>query len=277
MAPLPTFDVATTDPSVLRTVARSAASPSARGDELMLIASNSAGGALALNALLGLEALGYRHALLVAYEREVCTTLGDAIGRVPARLGRDAIARTPCVWDSFWESGLEALPRAPAIAGRYRQWLVRWSVFARLVRLGYNVLCVDADAVLLDHALRHLHSAALCGTASLMFATDYDPGSPFLQNGVVYACGAARDGAAAWVLAEMVDRFFRLADACGGAGDVALATKDGGGGGKDGGGGGTPCPAGSWLRAARAYDGFHFDQWQHRSVVQVAATGDGRP
>jgi len=50
---------------VLRTVARSAASPSARGDELMLIASNSAGGALALNALLGLEALGYRHALLL--------------------------------------------------------------------------------------------------------------------------------------------------------------------------------------------------------------------
>jgi hypothetical protein len=181
MAPLPTFDVATTDPSVLRKVARSAASPSARGDELMLIASNSAGGALALNALLGLEALGYRHALLVAYERDVCTTLGDAVGRVPARLGRDAIARTPCVWDSFWERGLEALPRAPAIAGRYRQWLVRWSVFARLVRLGYNVLCVDADAVLLDHALRHLHSAALCGTASLMFATDYDPGSPFLQ------------------------------------------------------------------------------------------------
>ena len=184
MAPLPTFDVATADPSVLRTVARSAASPSARGDELMLVASNSAGGALALNALLGLEALGYRHALLVAYERELCTTLGDAVGRVPARLGRDAIAQTPCVWDSFWESGLEALPRAPTITTRYRQWLVRWSVFARLVRLGYNVLCVDADAVLLDHALRHLHSAALCGSASLMFATDYDPGAPFLQNGV---------------------------------------------------------------------------------------------
>ena len=196
MAPLPTFDVATADPSVLRTVARSAASPSARGDELMLVASNSAGGALALNALLGLEALGYRHALLVAYERELCTTLGDAVGRVPARLGRDAIARTPCVWDSFWESGLEALPRAPTITTRYRQWLshapataprqrrwlVRWSVFARLVRLGYNVLCVDADAVLLDHALRHLHSAALCGTASLMFATDYDPGAPLLQS-----------------------------------------------------------------------------------------------
>ena len=87
MAPLPTFDVATADPSVLRTVARSAASPSARGDELMLVASNSAGGALALNALLGLEALGYRHALLVAYERELCTTLGDAVGRVPARSG----------------------------------------------------------------------------------------------------------------------------------------------------------------------------------------------
>ena len=89
--------------------------------------------------------------------------LGDAVSRVPARLGRDAIARTPCVWDSFWESGLEALPRAPAIAGRYRQWLVRWSVFARLVRLGYNVLCVDADAVLLEHCmLPSYHPYVLC-------------------------------------------------------------------------------------------------------------------
>ena len=75
----------------------------------------------------------------------------------------------------------------------------------------------------------------------------------------------------------MVDRFFRLADACGGAGDEAAGGGGSGGGGNvSGGGGGTPCPAGSWLRAARSYDGFHFDQWQHRSVVQVAATGDGR-
>ena len=93
----------------------------------------------------------------------MCTLLGDAVSRVPARLGRDAIARTPCVWDSFWESGLEALPRAPAIAGRYRQWLVRWSVFARLVRLGYNVLCVDADAVLLARCmLPSYHPYVLC-------------------------------------------------------------------------------------------------------------------
>ena len=58
---------------------------------------------------------------------------------------------------------------------------------------------------------------------------------------MVYACGAARDGAAAWVLAEMVDRFFRLADACGGAGDVP--TKDGRSKGGEDGGDGTPCPA----------------------------------
>ena len=108
-AALPTHDVATSDPTVLRAIARSRAAPSARGDELMLVASNSAGGALALNSLLGLEALGYRHALVVAYEHRLCHTLGEAIDRVPDRLGRAQLSQTPCVWDSFWEERLEPL------------------------------------------------------------------------------------------------------------------------------------------------------------------------
>ena len=277
------IDVSWVDsPTALRDVARAASKQSARGDELMLVATNNKGGALALNSLLNLEALRYRHALLVAYERDACATLGAAIVRLPESLGRSHVASTPCVFDSWWERTLpERGQHGPATALRQRNWLVRWSIFARLVRLGYNVLCVDTDAVLLDAALPHLHAEPLCGTFALMFGADYDVGAPWLQNGVVYACGAARDGAAAWVMAEMVDRYLRLADACGGtAGPLGVAGDGGGGGGGGGAGasadagaavGGTACPAGSWLHGARRYDGFHFDQWVHRSVVQCAA------
>ena len=55
---------------------------------------------------------------------------------------------------------------------------------------------------------------------------------------------------------EQVDRYLRLADACGGWSDAQLDK------------GGTPCPAGSWLHGARKYPAFFFDQWHHRSAVQ---------
>ena len=50
-----------------------------------------------------------------------------------------------------------------------------------------------------------------------MYASDYELLSPWLQTGFTYACAARRDGAAAWVVAEVVDRYLRFADACGGA------------------------------------------------------------
>ena len=114
---------------------------------------------------------------------------------------------------------LDALPTDCAIlSGAWvlqGSWFIRWAMVARLVRLGYNVLCVDTAVAVrerrncthgvlqwnscpvhlkshgvlqwnylksrlslqvLEDVLPHLHSEALCGRFSLMFANDYDVG-----------------------------------------------------------------------------------------------------
>jgi hypothetical protein len=236
-----------TDPSALRRVARAQhAAHMARGPELLLINTDSGGAALALNSLLNLDRLGYAHVIVVGYDAKACETLAEAVRRLPQRLAR-SLASTPCLRDSWWERHSSARKRF-AVTRRQGAWMVRWAVFARLVRLGYNVLSFDTDGAALDDLYPHLHSAALCGRFSLMYASDYERLSPWLQTGFAYACGARRDGAAAWVVAEVVDRYLRFADACGGAYE---GTDDPSG---------TPCPPGSWLLHARQFDGLHFDQ-----------------
>lgn len=234
----------------LRRVAHARAVDLGRGPELLTTFTDLSvgGGALALNALANIHALGYRHHLVGGYAAHVCAELGAAVRR-GRPVGWETMLRTPCVRDSWWEAHVGAARRRVALSARSGVWFIRWSIVARLVRLGYNVLNVDADVALLDDVVRHLHSDLICGRFALSFASDYDVGQPWLQNGIVYACGAARDGAAAWVLAEEVDRYLRLCDACGGwqdgDSDDAAATR--------------PCPAGSWLHGARGYSAFSFD------------------
>ena len=81
-------------------------------------------------------------------------------------------------------------------------------------------------------------------------------------NGVAYSCGAARDGGSAWVLQEVVDRYLRLADACGGVNGTDEASN-------------ALCPVGSWVRAARLFPGFAFDQRAQIGAVHAAITGSG--
>ena len=162
-------------PTALRRVARQRAVEMAHGPELLTLFTDlSGGGALALNALLNIHALGYRHHLVGGYTAGVCAGLGAALRRLPAERGRDEILRTPCVRDSWWESHVHAKGRTLALSTRSGGWFVRWSIVARLVRLGYNVLNVDADVALLDDILPHLQSRLLCGRFTLMFASDYD-------------------------------------------------------------------------------------------------------
>jgi len=113
-------------------------------------------------------------------------------------------------------------------------YFARFVILARLVRLGYNALSLDADVAVLDEMYAHLHSEALSGRFALMFASENRDRANGMQNGLVYAVGARRDGAAAWVLAETVDRLLRTLDACEN--------------------GGTPCPPGSWLRSAWLFE-----------------------
>jgi hypothetical protein len=251
------------DEHALRKVARAHAAPMAHGAELLLMNTDSGGVAMALNSLLNLQRLQYTHVMVVGYDGRTCESLGGAVARLPPRF-RHSLSSLPCVHDSWWTEHNLARKRY-RVTQRQGAWMVRWAVFARLVRLGYNVLSFDTDGAVLEDLYRHLHSRALCGRFTLMYASDYELHSPWLQTGFVYACGAARDGAAAWIIAEVVDRFLRFADACGGALSNEPADTDG-----------TPCPPGSWLLAARHFDGLHFDQYIHRGVVHTSARRDGR-
>ena len=257
-------DVGMRDAAALRAVARARAVEMARGPEVLLLNTDSAGAPLALNMLLNLHRLGYcAHTIVVAYDDGACATLAAAAARLPLALARE-IRSLPCVFDSWWDRHMR-LEKTFSVTPRQGSWMVRWAIFARLVRLGYNVLSFDTDGAVLDDMYPHLHAAELCGRFTLMYASDYELLSPWLQTGFVYACGAARDGAAAYVIAEVVDRYLRMADACGGAYRGGTPDADG-----------TVCPPGSWLLAARGYDGLHFDQYIHRGVVHSCAMRDGR-
>jgi len=154
------IDVAFTDPASLRRVARARAVDRGRGPELFLLATDDDGGALALNALLNLHAVGYSSmVLVVAYLREACPRLGAAAEGLSSTAARAALQGTPCVHDSWWEAHLRrhgaGLRRSAAEKEVYGiqidvggpgRWLIRWAAVARLTRLGYNVLCVDTDA-----------------------------------------------------------------------------------------------------------------------------------
>ena len=257
-----------------------------RGPELILVNTDSGGAPLALNSLLNMQRLGYSHILIVTYDGSACSVLADAAARLPLSLGR-GIVSLPCVRDTVWEAHITRRKRF-RVTRRQGAWMVRWAVFARLLRLGYNVLSFDTDGAVLGDLYSHLHSRALCGRFTLMYASDYEPFSPWLQTGFAYGCGAARDGAAAWVISEVVDRYLRFADACDGAyedrGRDGIENGGGSGGNGSGDGGssnggnitGTVCPPGSWLIAARQYDGYSFDQYIHRGVVHSSAMRDGR-
>ena len=129
-----------------------------RGPELLTTFTDLSvgGGALALNALANVHALGYRHHLVGGYAAHVCAELGAAVRR-GRPVGWEALLRTPCVSDSWRQAHVGAARRRVAQSARSGVWFIRWSIVARLVRLGYNVLNVDADVALLDDVVRHLH------------------------------------------------------------------------------------------------------------------------
>ena len=242
------------DPGALRAVARAQARcyprPSLVGCELILL--HGGANALQLNLLLNLNALGYSHSMLYVFEEPACAKLATMVSRLPGPIARRAeLLSTPCIHDSQFADD-------PAL----RRWIgftTRWLPMARLVRLGYSTLTIDADMAVLDDALAYLHSPTLCGRFALMFASENPNGG--LQNGLAYACGALRDGGAAHVLQETVDRYLRFADSCGGP----LGTDATG----------TVCPAGSWLSMVRMLWHVNWDQIVTGSAVHGASSGEG--
>ena len=267
-----TFDLSKTidiseevDASALRWLARRRAVRMARGWELLMIATNTKGCALALNALLNFDALGYRHHFVLGHDKETCSSLGAAARRMRRSSSYTArLMDTPCAHDSAWDAWSARTDKHLLVQVRWAMQLQRWRIFARLVRLGYNVLNMDEDAVALEDPYPHLHSRALAGRFTLMYAAEtrnaYSIEQAALQNGIVYACGTRRDGAGAWVLAEVVDRMLRVVDACEGSlGEAA----------------GTMCSPRSWIRVARLDDDFLFDQAVHDDVIMSSHLQNG--
>ena len=257
-------------PAALRVVARRVARHTVHGRDVLLTVANRWASPMALNFLVNLHALGLKNALLLANDAHVCGVLAAAAREALPADSRAAVLATPCLRDTWWEAHMSRA-KSIAIAGRLGVWLSRWCIISRLVRLGYNVLSTDVDVAILADPYPHLHAASLCGRFALGFASDYNWKTPELQSGFMYVCNARPDGAALWMLQEAVDRYLRLADACGGA------YVDGGDGGDDSNtADGTLCPPGSWLHAARLYDGFAFDQWLLRGTLHSAIAADGR-
>ena len=165
-------------PDALRRIARARSNCSSVGCEVIVLHGGANAGVI--NLQLNLLRLRWTNTLFYAFESADCAKLGGMLARLPDANERRALTTTPCVHDTTHT----------ADDGHLLKWIRytrRWLIFARLVRLGYNALTIDADIAVVDDAMPYLHSRHLCGRFGLMFATERVSGG--LQNGVAYACG----------------------------------------------------------------------------------------
>ncbi|KAG1659334.1 hypothetical protein FOA52_008388 [Chlamydomonas sp. UWO 241] len=166
-----------------------------------------------LQTIKDFESHGYAHILILAKDAATCATIA---GHVPD---------VGCA-DSTASLGVSAA--AAAAAGQSSAKLdlfhTKWSVAARAVRHGYNVLLLDTDVLQLGDVYGTLKAApfkdvtmlaqARGGAAGYATATEVDPGVLYIQN-------ADPSGPVSWVLSEAADRFARWAE----DGFQTLATK----------------------------------------------------
>lgn len=192
----------------LRKIARQVARRSPSRTDVILIGTD--GGAMALNLLLNLQRLAYAHIMVMgAPGRDACASVSGAVERLPADVhGRDDLRCMACVWDGWWEAFLADEHRGLDVDARIVSWLARAGAMARLMRLGYSVLRLDDDLVILSDVYPILQSR-FCSSFTLAFASEAMRGSG-LQAGAMFACGGRRDGAGAWVAHELLDRFYRV-------------------------------------------------------------------
>jgi hypothetical protein len=76
---------------------------------------------------------------------------------------------------------------------------------ARSVRMGYDVLSLDADFVVLDDLFYHTQQQPL-SQYQLFVQPEWFPRFPNVNIGIMYTRGAAKDGPVAWALFENVFR-----------------------------------------------------------------------
>ena len=157
------------EPSVLASTAAAVA----QGPELILLLLNHKYVSLGFNFVVGTrKRLGYAHFLLAAPSASECALLTSFWGR----FNESAPA---CGWVSSdaatWEPWGEA-------AKLHHFFSMRWLIASRLVNLGFNVLALDLDALLVSDIYPKLHSSPL-STVDIVVQGNYGYG---INCGFVY-------------------------------------------------------------------------------------------
>ncbi|PSC68235.1 hypothetical protein C2E20_8162 [Micractinium conductrix] len=151
---------------------------------------------MALNLVRSAEELGLAHIFILAANEGNCTAL-------PA-----AYAHVSCAWAT--RPGADGPGTNPV----HVLWAKQWEASARIVRLGYNLLTLDADVMLHHDPYVFLKKGPL---ADFNLVMQHDgPDLPDFNGpncGVVYWQNCHPSGPAAWAPTELADRTFRLCEA----------------------------------------------------------------
>ncbi|DBB03375.1 TPA: hypothetical protein ACH3X3_010747 [Trebouxia sp. C0006] len=141
-----------------------------------------------LQAAGSLQHLGLSNILLLSHSEAMCGRISPIVSSIG------------CTWSSH--------KHPTDLAGNFYVWSLRYRILARSVRLGYNVLMLDTDVMLMDDPYKYLKQPPFKDITVLNQAE-----SPFDPNGgVLYVQNAAPDGPAAFMFAEIVSRPYRWAD-----------------------------------------------------------------
>ena len=221
---------------------RLAAAGRASGRELVLFVSDVKRLNYAASFMSNLGRAGLSHHLMLGAERAACERMAEA-----------RPAETACLWHdpSEWVAGRDTeLYRARAkmfhLDPTFQMWMYRWLVMSRLGAMGFNVLMMDTDVVVLGNVYAHFHALPLRPYA-LLFATEGWTDTN-LQCGVAYLRGAAAPyGAAVRALASFPERFLRVIE--------------------------HDYPPAHWIHSARNMTFFWDDQNQMRDTIFSAILG----
>lgn len=144
-----------------------------------------------------LMSFGFAHHSFIAYDVLTCQNL--------SKESQDL----SCAFDSGEEENLPAF----VAMGAARTWVQRLRFIARVIRLGFNVLCVDADSIFFRDPYVHLKHPPL---STMHHMCNPEAGNTILafycNGGFHYIHDVAPDGPIAWVFYDTIRTILYRAD-----------------------------------------------------------------
>ena len=195
-----------------------------RGELVLLCTTDAQSLDVTLQPVAQLARLGMAHHLLLADGPGTCEAARGAVAAVVVGASGDDRGTPPITLGCGWYGdgdgggdGAEQLVLPRRVQGAFRLWALRMRTALRAVRLGYNVLVLDADTVLFGDPYPYLKHAALLGSFHWLSQPESGDGDAegrggFLNGGVYYVQNAAPSGPAAFLLYESVRRMLRWDD-----------------------------------------------------------------